>query len=111
MRNDAVQYVPYNNGHISEQKENIPRQKPVADEIVAEQDGFVVSYARGNNCADNKLIVKNTNTGKTTVIPGLKGCSFDPKKNAVIIFPMNEYVGVFSGSTNASEEIASVNLP
>ena len=48
---------------------------------------------------------------QTAAIAGLSGCSFDPKKNAVIIFPQNEYVGVYSGPTNASEEIASVDLP
>lgn len=110
MRNNAVQYIPYNN-RASEQNENNSQQKPVADEIVAEQEDFVVSYVRGNNCADNKLIVKNTSTGKTAVIPGLKGCSFDPKKNAVIIFTLNGFVAVYSGTNNASEKIASVDLP
>ncbi|HCB1456000.1 hypothetical protein FYK57_22730 [Citrobacter freundii] len=70
-----------------------------------------MSFVKASNCADNKLIVKNKNSGKTAAIAGLNGCTFDPKNNAVIIFPLNEYVGVYSGPTNASEEIASVDLP
>lgn len=111
MRNDAAQYIPYNSKRVSRNKESNSQLKPAAGEMVAEQDGYVVNYVKGSSCADNKLVVKNTSSGKTAEIAGLNGCSFDPKKNAVIIFPQNEYVGVYSGPTNASEEIASVDLP
>lgn len=111
MRNDAAQYIPYNSKRVSKNKESNSQPKPAAGEMVAEQDGYVVNYVKGSSCADNKLVVKNTSSGKTAEIAGLNGCSFDPKKNAVIIFPQNEYVGVYSGPTNASEEIASVDLP
>lgn len=111
MRNDATQYIPYNSKSVNMQKENNSQPKPATGEIVAEQGGYVVNYVKGSSCADNKLIVKNTSSGKTAAIAGLNGCSFDPKNNAVIIFPQNEYVGVYSGPTNASEEIASVDLP
>jgi hypothetical protein len=111
LRNDAVQYIPYKSKSVNRQKENNSQPKPATGEIVAEQDGYVVNYVKASSCADNKLIVKNTSSGKTAAIAGLNGCSFDPKKNAVIIFPLNEYVGVYSGPTNASEEIASVDLP
>ncbi|EKY3245604.1 hypothetical protein L7A00_002846 [Enterobacter cloacae] len=111
MRNDAAQYIPYNSKRVSRNKESNSQPKPAAGEMVAEQDGYVVNYVKGSSCADNKLVVKNTSSGKTAEIAGLNGCSFDPKKNAVIIFPQNEYVGVYSGPTNASEEIASVDLP
>lgn len=111
MRNDAAQYIPYNSKRVSRNKESNSQPKPAAGEMVAEQDGYVVNYVKGSSCADNKLVVKNTSSGKTAEIAGLNGCSFDPRKNAVIIFPQNEYVGVYSGPTNASEEIASVDLP
>lgn len=111
MRNDAAQYIPYSSKRVSGQKESNSQPKPATGEIVAEQEGYVVSYVKGSSCADNKLIVKNTSSGKTAAIAGLNGCSFDPKNNAVIIFLLNEYVGVYSGSTSASEEIASVDLP
>jgi len=111
MRNDVAQYIPYNSKRVSRNKESNSEPKPAAGEMVAEQDGYVVNYVKGSSCADNKLVVKNTSSGKTAEIAGLNGCSFDPKKNAVIIFPQNEYVGVYSGPTNASEEIASVDLP
>ncbi|MDE7917113.1 hypothetical protein [Enterobacter kobei] len=111
MRNDAVQYVPYSRERVSGQTGRSPEPKLTTTETVAEQDGYVVSFVKASNCADNKLIVKNKNSGKTAAIAGLNGCTFDPKNNAVIIFPLNEYVGVYSGPTNASEEIASVVLP
>ncbi|WP_129560354.1 hypothetical protein [Cronobacter sakazakii] len=111
MRNDAAQYIPYNSKRVSRNKESNSQPKPAAGETVAEQDGYVVNYVKGSSCADNKLVVKNTSSGKTAEIAGLNGCSFDPKKNAVIIFPQNEYVGIYSGPTNASEEIASIDLP
>lgn len=111
MRNDSVQYVPYNSRHVSAEKGSTPQPEATATETVAEQDGYVVNYVKASNCADNKLIVKNMSSGKTAVVAGLNGCTFDPKKNAVIIFPQNEFVSVYSGSTNASEEIASVDLP
>ncbi|MDY9359078.1 hypothetical protein UZ965_16855, partial [Escherichia coli] len=111
MRNDAAQYIPYNSKGVSRNKESNSEPKPAAGEMVAEQDGYVVNYVKGSSCADNKLVVKNTSSGKTAEIAGLNGCSFDPKNNAVIIFPLNEYVGVYSGPTSASEEIASVDLP
>lgn len=111
MRNDAAQYIPYSSKRVSGQKESNSQPKPATGEIVAEQEGYVVSYVKGSSCADNKLIVKNTSSGKTAAIAGLNGCSFDPKNNAVIIFLLNEYVGVYSGPTSASEEIASVDLP
>ncbi len=111
LRNDAAQYIPYSSKRLSGQKESNSQPKPATGEIVAEQDDYVVNYVKGSSCADNKLVVKNTSSGKTAEIAGLNGCSFDPKKNAVIIFPQNEYVGVYSGPTNASEEIASVDLP
>jgi hypothetical protein len=104
------QYIPYSRDRASGQKERNSEPKSTTAETVAEQDGYVVSF-KASNCADNKLIVKNTSSGKTAAIAGLSGCSFDPKKNAVIIFPQNEYVGVYNGPTNASEEIASVDLP
>ncbi|HFT5241428.1 TPA: hypothetical protein ACGTP8_002216 [Yersinia enterocolitica] len=109
MRNDAAQYIPYNSSHITKEKEKRPQ--PTATETVAEQDGYEVSFTKASSCADNKLIVKNISTGKTAAITGLNGCAFDPKKNAVVIFPQNEYVGVYSGSSSASKEIASVDLP
>ncbi|MCM7441827.1 hypothetical protein JVB16_06285 [Enterobacter hormaechei] len=111
MRNDAAQYIPYSSKRVSGQKESNSQPKPATGEIVAEQEGYVVSYVKGSSCTDNKLIVKNTSSGKTTTIAGLNGCSFDPKNSAVIIFPLNEYVGVYSGPTSAFEEIASVDLP
>ena len=111
LRNDAAQYIPYSSPRVSGQKESNSQPKAATGEIVAEQDGYVVNYVKASSCADNKLIVRNTSSGKTAAIAGLNGCSFDPKKNAVIIFPLNEYVGVYSGPTNASEEIASVDLP
>lgn len=111
MRNDAAQYIPYSSDRASGQKVRNSQPKSTTAETVAEQDGYVVSFIKASNCTDNKLIVKNTSSGKTAAIAGLSGCSFDPKKNAVIIFPQNEYVGVYSGPTNASEEIASVELP
>jgi hypothetical protein len=111
LRNDAAQYIPYNSKRVNGQKESHSQPKPATGEIVAEQDGYVVNYVKGSSCADNKLVVKNTSSGKTAAISGLNGCSFEPKNNAVIIFPQNEYVGVYSGPTNASEEIASVDLP
>ncbi|WP_105608315.1 hypothetical protein [Cronobacter sakazakii] len=111
LRNDSVQYVPYSREHVTVQKESNPAPKPATTETVAEQDGYVVSFVKASNCADNKLIVKNTSSGKSAVIAGLNGCTFDPKTNAVIIFTQNEYVGVYSGSTNSSQEIASVDLP
>ncbi|QLY35967.1 hypothetical protein HV164_05285 [Citrobacter freundii] len=109
MRNDVAQYIPYNSSHITKEKEKRPQ--PTATETVAEQDSYEVSFTKASSCADNKLIVKNISTGKTAAITGLNGCAFDPKKNAVVIFPQNEYVGVYSGSSSASEEIASVDLP
>jgi hypothetical protein len=111
LRNDAAEYIPYSSKRVNRQKESNSQPKLPTGEIVAEQDGYVVNYVKGSSCADNKLIVKNTSSGKTAAIAGLNGCSFDPKNNAVIIFPLNEYVGVYSGPTNASEEIASVDLP
>lgn len=111
LRNDAAQYIPYSSKRLSGQKESNSQPKPATGEIVAERDGYVVNYVKGSSCADNKLIVKNTSSGKTAAIAGLNGCTFDPKNNAVIIFPLNEFVGVYSGPTNASEEIASVDLP
>ncbi|MEG0869302.1 MAG: hypothetical protein RSG77_19990 [Hafnia sp.] len=111
LRNDAAQYIPYSSKRVNGQKESNSQAKPATGEIVAEQDGYVVNYVKGSSCAGNKLIVKNTSSGKTAAIAGLNGCSFDPKNNAVIIFPLNEYVGVYSGPTSASEEIASVDLP
>lgn len=111
MRNDAVQYVPYSSDRVSGQKESPPLPNSPNSESVAEQDGYVVNFVKASNCADSKLIVKNTSTGKTAAVAGLNGCSFDPKKNAVIIFTQNEYVGVYSGPTNASQEIASADLP
>ena len=105
--------IPYNSKRdkVGNKSKVTLSRKPAAGEMVAEQDGYVVNYVKGSSCADNKLVVKNTSSGKTAEIAGLNGCSFDPKKNAVIIFPQNEYVGVYSGPTNASEEIASVDLP
>lgn len=111
MRNDAVQYIPYNRGQVNRPKENSAQPNQTADVTVAEQDGYVVNFVKASNCADNKLIVKNTSSGKTAAIAGLNGCAFNPQKNAVIIFTQNEYVGVYSGPTNASQEIASVDLP
>jgi hypothetical protein len=111
MRNDAVQYVPYSRERVSGQTGRNPEPKLTTTETVTEQDGYVVSIVKASNCTDNKLIVKNKNSGNTAAIAGLNGCTFDPKKNAVIIFPQNEYVGVYSGPTNTSEEIASVDLP
>lgn len=111
LRNDTVQYVPYNRERMNGQKENNPEPKPTPAETVTEQDGYVVSFVKASNCANNKLIVKNTSSGKSAVIAGLNGCTFDPKTNAVIIFTQNEYVGVYSGPTNASQEIASADLP
>ncbi|EUM09232.1 hypothetical protein [Enterobacter sp. BIDMC 30] len=111
LRNDTVQYVPYNRERVNGQKEHNHEPKPTPAETVAEQDGYVVSFVKASNCADNKLIVKNTSSGKSAVIAGLNGCTFDPKTNAVIIFTQNEYVGVYSGPTNASQEIASADLP
>ena len=111
LRNDTVQYVPYNRERMNGQKEHNPEPKPTPAETVTEQDGYVVSFVKASNCADNKLIVKNTSSGKSAVIAGLNGCTFDPKTNAVIIFTQNEYVGVYSGPTNASQEIASADLP
>lgn len=82
MRNDAAQYIPYNSKRVSRNKESNSQLKPAAGEMVAEQDGYVVNYVKGSSCADNKLVVKNTSSGKTAEIAGLNGCSFDPKKNA-----------------------------
>lgn len=111
LRNDTVQYVPYNRERVNGQKEHNLEPKPTPAETIAEQDGYVVSFVKASNCADNKLIVKNTSSGKSAVIAGLNGCTFDPKTNAVIIFTQNEYVGIYSGPTNASQEIASADLP
>lgn len=111
LRNDTVQYVPYSREHVNGQKERNPEPKSTTTETIAEQDGYVVSFVKASNCADNRLIVKNTGSGKSTVIAGLNGCTFDPKTNTVIIFTQNEYVGVYNGSTNASQEIASADLP
>lgn len=111
LRNDAVQYVPYSRERVGGQKESTPTLKSTTTETVAKQDGYVVSFVKASTCADNKLIVKNTSSGKSAVIAGLNGCTFDPKTNAVIIFTQNEYVGVYSGPTNASQEIASSDLP
>lgn len=111
LRNDAVQYVPYSRERVTGQKESTPAPKSTTTDTVAEQDGYVVSFVKASTCADNKLMVKNTGSGKSAVIAGLNGCTFDPKTNAVIIFTQNEYVGVYSGPTNASQEIASADLP
>lgn len=111
LRNDAIQYVPYKREGVSGLAKRNPVPKPTPAETVAEQDGYVVSFVKASNCADNKLIVKNSSSGKSAEIAGLNGCTFDPKTNAVIIFSQNEYVGVYSGSTNASQEIASADLP
>lgn len=111
MRNDAVQYVPYSSDRVSGQKESQPLPNSPTSETVAKQDGYIVNFVKANNCADSKLIVKNISSGKTAAVARLNGCSFDPKKNAVIIFTQNEYVGVYSGPTNASQEIASADLP
>lgn len=111
LRNDSAQYVPYNGAHHSEMVPNKTQNNVPADEIVAEQDGYAVHFSRSNNCSDSRLTVKNISTGKTAAITGVNGCTFNPKKNAVVIYPVNEYVSVYSGTTNTSEEIATADLP
>ncbi|WP_336665356.1 hypothetical protein [Enterobacter hormaechei] len=111
LRNDSAQYVPYSSAYRSETVPNKTQNKVPADEIVVEQDGYAVHFSRSNNCSDSRLTVKNISTGKTAAITGVNGCTFNPKKNAVVIYPVNEYVSVYSGTTNTSEEIATADLP